>query len=346
MTTAINTIVAGSRFGQFYAKGIAEDPHFNLLGILGQGSARSAALAKQLNTRCFNHLKEIPANTQLACIAIGGAARGKTGPAIAKALMDKQIDILIEHPLLPQELNELLSYANSLGRRCIVNSFYSSLPAVEQFINSAQKLHRKSPIRLIEVTCTIQLSYAILDILAIILQATAPTAFQITTERLEAIKEVQLNLAETAISLTIINELAANNDGAMTMLQRIHIIHQEGTLTLTSPHGPILWEPIVNAPKTNNQGLFDIFDQPTKSLPHIAYYHNQATDWSTIYQQLWPSNAVKAAQQLMAGKPIVANQQRTIDVCAIWQELTQALSFPVAPKQQVRPALLESILEN
>ena len=259
MTTAINTIVAGSRFGQFYAKGIAEDPHFNLLGILGQGSARSAALAKQLNTRCFNHLKEIPANTQLACI---------------------------------------------------------------------------------------QLSYAILDILAIILQATAPTAFQITTERLEAIKEVQLNLAETAISLTIINELAANDDGAMTMLQRIHIIHQEGTLTLTSPHGPILWEPIVNAPKTNNQGLFDIFDQPTKSLPHIAYYHNQATDWSTIYQQLWPSYAVKAAQQLMAGKPIVANQQRTIGVCAIWQELTQALSFPVAPKQQVRPALLESILEN
>lgn len=346
MTTAINTLVAGSRFGQFYAKGIAENPHFNLVGILGQGSARSVALANKLNTLSLNHLEEIPANTELACIAIGGYARGTKGPELAKALMDKQIDVVIEHPLLPPELNDLLSHANKVGRRCIINSFYPSLPAVEEFISNAKKLHGQHPIRHIEVTCTIQLSYAMLEILALILQATAPYAFQLTNHRVEAIKEIQLTLAETPISLTIINELAADDDGAMAMLQRIHIIHQAGTLTLTSPHGPLLWEPIVNAPQTNSDGLFDIFDNPTTSLPHIAYYHAQPTHWSTIYQQLWPANAAKAAEQLLTAGSLAAAQQRSIDVCSLWQELTQALSFPVTPPQAVKPALLESILDN
>ncbi|HCE7162098.1 TPA: oxidoreductase, partial [Pseudomonas aeruginosa] len=41
MSDVRSVVVAGSRFGQFYAAGVAADPRFVLRGILGQGSRRS-----------------------------------------------------------------------------------------------------------------------------------------------------------------------------------------------------------------------------------------------------------------------------------------------------------------
>ncbi|HCE7811993.1 TPA: oxidoreductase, partial [Pseudomonas aeruginosa] len=53
MSDVRSVVVAGSRFGQFYAAGVAADPRFVLRGILGQGSRRSRALAERLGVETW-----------------------------------------------------------------------------------------------------------------------------------------------------------------------------------------------------------------------------------------------------------------------------------------------------
>lgn len=137
MSDVRSVVVAGSRFGQFYAAGVAADPRFVLRGILGQGSRRSRALAERLGVETWCEVEALPDDVRLACVAVGGAARGEQGPALAEALMARGIDVLIEHPLLPREWQDLLRSAERLGRRCLLNTFYPQLPAVARFIGWA-----------------------------------------------------------------------------------------------------------------------------------------------------------------------------------------------------------------
>ena len=44
MTTPMKTLVVGSRFGQFYAVGVAAAEHLELIGVLGQGSRSPGSL--------------------------------------------------------------------------------------------------------------------------------------------------------------------------------------------------------------------------------------------------------------------------------------------------------------
>ena len=115
MSDVRSVVVAGSRFGQFYAAGVAADPRFVLRGILGQGSRRSRALAERLGVETWCEVEALPDDVRLACVAVGGAARGEQGPALAEALMARGIDVLIEHPLLPREWQDLLRSAARHG---------------------------------------------------------------------------------------------------------------------------------------------------------------------------------------------------------------------------------------
>lgn len=153
MSDVRSVVVAGSRFGQFYAAGVAADPRFVLRGILGQGSRRSRALAERLGVETWSEVEALPDDVRLACVAVGGAARGEQGPALAEALMARGIDVLIEHPLLPREWQDLLRSAERLGRRCLLNTFYPQLPAVARFIELGRQLYRRRGIRHLDAAC-------------------------------------------------------------------------------------------------------------------------------------------------------------------------------------------------
>ncbi|HGL6720577.1 TPA: oxidoreductase, partial [Burkholderia contaminans] len=53
-------VVAGSRFGQFYAAGLAASGTYRVAGILGQGSARTAALAARVGAPVFDRPEALP----------------------------------------------------------------------------------------------------------------------------------------------------------------------------------------------------------------------------------------------------------------------------------------------
>lgn len=346
MTLPLKTLVVGSRFGQFYAAGVAAAEHLELVGVLGQGSRRSQTLARYLEVPSFTALEQVPADTRLACVAVGGAARGEQGPALAQALMERGMDVLIEHPLLPQELHELLRSANRLQRRCLLNSFYPQLPCVARFIEVARQLHRQQGIRHIDAQCAVQVSYATLDVLAALLEAVGPWSLDSVAPALSAWRDISLVMAQVPVSLRVLNELAANDDGRMQMLLRISIATDSGTLLLASPHGPLLWLPAVRAPVEDADGVFDLFGPlASEPLPCAEVLEAAAPDWAQVYRKVWPTAAANALQPLITGVGLARLQQRSVEVVGLWQQVTAALGFPQQPPVTLPAASLAQALE-
>lgn len=338
--------MVGSRFGQFYAAGVAAAEHLELVGVLGQGSRRSQTLARYLEVPSFTALEQVPADTRLACVAVGGAARGEQGPALAQALMERGMDVLIEHPLLPQELHELLRSANRLQRRCLLNSFYPQLPCVARFIELARQLHRQQGIRHIDAQCAVQVSYATLDVLAALLEAVGPWSLDSVAPALSAWRDISLVMAQVPVSLRVLNELAANDDGRMQMLLRISIATDSGTLLLASPHGPLLWLPAVRAPVEDADGVFDLFGPlASEPLPCAEVLEAAAPDWAQVYRKVWPTAAANALQPLITGVGLARLQQRSVEVVGLWQQVTAALGFPQQPPVTLPAASLAQALE-
>ena len=347
MTLPLKTLVVGSRFGQFYAAGVAAAEHLELVGVLGQGSRRSQTLARYLEVPSFTALEQVPADTRLACVAVGGAARGEQGPALAQALMERGMDVLIEHPLLPQELHELLRSANRLQRRCLLNSFYPQLPCVARFIELARQLHRQQGIRHIDAQCAVQVSYATLDVLAALLEAVGPWSLDSVAPALSAWRDISLVMAQVPVSLRVLNELAANDDGRMQMLLRISIATDSGTLLLASPHGPLLWLPAVRAPVEDADGVFDLFGPlASEPLPCAEVLEAAAPDWAQVYRKVWPTAAANALQPLITGVGLARLQQRSVEVVGLWQQVAAALGFPQQPPVTLPPASLAMALEG
>lgn len=342
MNNPVKTLVVGSRFGQFYAAGVAAAGHLELVGVLGQGSRRSQALARRLEVPCFDALQQVPDDTRLACVAVGGAARGEQGPALAQALMARGLDVLIEHPLLPQEWHELLRSAARLQRRCLLNSFYPQLPWVARFIELGRQLQHQQGIRHIEAHCAVQVSYATLEVLAAVLEAVGPWSLEPLAPALSPWREIGLAMAEVPVALRVINELAAADDGRMQSLLRISLATDSGTLLLASPHGPLLWMPAVRAPGEDADGLFDLGGD---ALPCAEVLLDACPDWATVYREAWPTAAAAALQPLIDGAGLARLQQRSLEVVGLWQQVTAALGFPQAPPQALPAASLALALE-
>ncbi len=305
MSDVRSVVVAGSRFGQFYAAGVAADPRFVLRGILGQGSRRSRALAERLGVETWCEVEAVPDDVRLACVAVGGAARGEQGPVLAEALMARGIDVLIEHPLLPREWQDLLRSAERLGRRCLLNTFYPQLPAVARFIELGRQLHRRRGIRHLDAACGVQVGFATLDILAALLEGVGPWSLESPSNDLSAMRGLSLVLAEVPLSLHVLNELAAADDGRMTLLQRVSLTTDRGTLSLLSPHGPLLWTPAVAVPAEDDDGLFALFDEIAgEPLPSAQLWYAEPCSWAQVHQRLWPAAAAEALALLADGDEV------------------------------------------
>lgn len=343
MNAVRSVVVAGSRFGQFYAAGVAADPRFALRGILGQGSRRSQALAARHGVDLWREPGAVPDDVRLACVAVGGAARGEQGPALAEALMARGIDVLIEHPLLPGEWQGLLRTAARLGRRCLLNTFYPQLPAVARFIELGRQLHHCRGIRHLEASCGVQVGFATLDILAALLEGVGPWSLEDAGCDLSAMRGLSLVLAGVPLNLQVLNELAADNDGRMTVLQRLSLTTDRGTLSLAGPHGPLLWTPAVAVPAVDADGLF----APSgESLPTVQLWHAEPCSWAQVHRHLWPAAAADALALLDDEDAVHRRNQRSLEVAAVWQRIGKRLGFPAAPPPGLAPASLEQALER
>ncbi|MBN3735729.1 Gfo/Idh/MocA family oxidoreductase [Burkholderia sp. Tr-20390] len=340
-------VVAGSRFGQFYAAGLAASSAYRVAGILGQGSARTAALAARVGAPVFDAPESLPEDVRVACIAVGGAARGADGAGLACRLLERGIDVVIEHPLLPDEWSRVLRTASRHGRRCLLNSFYPNLPVVSRFIAVARRLRETSAPVHADVVCSVQASFAALDVLAAALQGVGPWSVEPVGPALSSMRECAMVLAETPVSLRVHNEMAAADDGRMSLLFSITLTTDAGTWTLASPHGPLWWAPALREPEIDEHGLFPIFGETAGSdMPSIQICDDARDTWGAIHARSWPQAAVRAVDRLVSGEGLHACNQRSIDVTRVWQQLTMQLGFPEQPPGDARAATLGMLLER
>ncbi|KFG97116.1 oxidoreductase [Burkholderia paludis] len=340
-------VVAGSRFGQFYAAGLAASGTYRVAGMLGRGSARTAALAARVGAPVFDSPEALPDDVRVACVAVGGAARGEQGAALACRLLERGIDVVIEHPLLPDEWDTVLRTASRHGRRCLLNTFYPNLPVVSRFIAVARRLRETCAPVHADVVCSVQASYAALDVLAAALQGVGPWSVEPVGPALSSMRECAMVLAETPVSLRVHNEMAAADDGRMSVLFGITLTTEAGTWTLASPHGPLWWAPALREPAADEDGLFPIFgDTAGDDLPSIQLCDEARDTWGTIHAHSWPQAAVRAVDRLVSGDGLQACNQRSIDVTRVWQQLTMQLGFPEQPPGDARTATLGMLLER
>jgi pyochelin biosynthetic protein PchG len=192
----------------------------------------------------------------------------------------------------------------------------------------------------------VQVSYATLDVLAALLEAVGPWSLDCVAPALSAWRDISLVMAQVPVSLRVLNELAANDDGRMQMLLRISIATDSGTLLLASPHGPLLWLPAVRAPVEDADGVFDLFGPlASEPLPCAEVLEAAAPDWAQVYREVWPTAAADALQPLITGVGLARLQQRSVEVVGLWQQVTAALGFPQQPPVTLPAASLAQALE-
>ena len=229
-------VVAGSRFGQFYAAASRRPARIVSRASWGK-AARTAALAARVGAPVFDAPESLPEDVRVACVAVGGAARGADGAALACRLLERGIDVVIEHPLLPDEWSRVLRTASRHGRRCLLNSFYPNLPVVSRFIAVARRCaNERAVMRMSCARCRPVRGARRARGRA----AGRAWSVEPVGPALSSMRECAMVLAETPVSLRVHNEMAAADDGRMSLLFSITLTTDAGTWTLASPHGPLV----------------------------------------------------------------------------------------------------------
>ena len=131
-----NIIVYGSRFGQFYLEALKRMKGIKIVGLLAKGSDRSYECARYYNIPLYTSLDEVEERVDVACVAVKTGALGGEGANIAKQLLRKGINVLLEQPVHYKELGECYKIAQNQKVYFGVGNLYLNLPAVQNFIRN------------------------------------------------------------------------------------------------------------------------------------------------------------------------------------------------------------------
>lgn len=172
----MRVVVCGTRFGQVYLSALAHaaPERFRLAGILARGGERSVALAEEYGVPLYGAVEELPDDVDAACVVVSTAVGGGRGAELSRALLDRGVHVLQEHPLHPDELADGLRTARKAGVQYMVNTFYPHVEPVRRFITSARRLVRLRRPVFVDALCAVQVSFDLLDVLAEIFDGLRP----------------------------------------------------------------------------------------------------------------------------------------------------------------------------
>lgn len=170
-----NIIVYGSRFGQFYLEALKRMEGIKIVGLLAKGSDRSYECARYYNIPLYTSLDEVEERVDVACVAVKTGALGGEGANIAKQLLRKGINVLLEQPVHYKELGECYKIAQNQKVYFGVGNLYLNLPAVQNFIRNVHIVSKTEKIAYINVDLATQVSYPVISILGEVLQTLRPS---------------------------------------------------------------------------------------------------------------------------------------------------------------------------
>ncbi|NIF29092.1 thiazolinyl imide reductase [Pantoea sp. Tr-811] len=255
MSAPVKVLVCGTRFGEHYLAALAGGtlPGYRLAGILARGSQRSRALAERLGVVLYQSVEQLPADIQVACVVVRSAIVGGDGSNIARALLERGIHVLQEHPAHPTDIARLQAVGHAHGCRYQVCTFYPHLPAGRRLIGYARASAERRAPAFVEITTSLQLLYSSLDLVQRALGGPA-ASFSCSAAPLAEgppmpFRALQGRFGTVPFALHLQDWLDPHDpDHHSLVMHRIAIGGPEGHVTLVNSYGPVVWSHPIYAP--------------------------------------------------------------------------------------------------
>ncbi|MFG3111181.1 Gfo/Idh/MocA family oxidoreductase [Streptomyces tendae] len=337
-------LVCGTNFGRFYAEAAHRRPGYAPAGILSRGSAASRAYAERLGVPHYTDTDDLPADIDAACVAVSSAISGGGGTELARALMDRGIHVLQEHPVHLTELTDNLTHARRRGVQYRLNTHYPHVSPVRGFIDAARRLVAQQRPLFVDAATPIHLMHPLVDILGRAMGTLRPWRFADPAPLPAAVgpqpfRSLHGMLAGVPLTLRVHHQLdPSDRDNHALHWHRISLGTEGGVLTLADTHGPVLWSPRLHVGRdTDRRFVLDGPGTGRLGLGTTAVVGTTGT-FRTVFTDLWPEAVGSALDGLREaveqGGDALRTGQYDLAVCRIWTDLAARLG----PPEIVRPA--------
>lgn len=309
-------VVCGTTFGQSYLTAVAALPGFELAGILGTGSERSAKTAARLGVPLWMDVSEVT-GVDVACVVVRSSAMGGPGSELARELLARGIHVVQEQPIHHDDLVESLKVARRHGVRFRMGDLYAQLPAVRAWAGAACEIAQKP--RYLEASCAVQVSFPLLHVLGEALGTLRPWRFaKVATSGPFTV--VTGEIGGVPLVLRVQNEIAPDDpDNHMHLLTRATIGFDGGGLALHDAHGPVSWTPRLHIPpeaRTSFDFSATHLDEGTSVLSGSGTYRD-------FLKTVLPRAIGRDLVALGTERP----EQYHLALCQMWRDLTGELGY-------------------
>ncbi|MFE1045743.1 Gfo/Idh/MocA family oxidoreductase [Streptomyces olivaceus] len=337
-------LVCGTNFGRFYAEAARRRPGHALAGILSRGSAASREHAQSLGVPHYTDLGDLPEDIDAACVAVSSSISGGQGTELARALMDRGIHVLQEHPVHLTELTQNLTHARRRGVQYRLNTHYPHVAPVRAFIDAARRLVARQRPLFVDAATPVHLMHPLVDILGQALGTLRPWRFADPAPLPDAIgpqpfRSLQGVFAGVPLTLRVHHQLdPSDRDNHALHWHRISLGTEGGVLTLADTHGPVLWSPRLHIGRDADRRF--VLDGPGTGRLGLATTSvvGETVPFRTVFSDLWPEAVGSALDGLREaaeqGGDALRAGQYDLAVCRIWTDLAARLG----PPEIVRPA--------
>jgi thiazolinyl imide reductase len=234
-------VLCGVNYGSSYIPAIRASEELELAAILARGSQQSRDIAGALDVPLYLDVSKLPADIQLACVAVGS-----DGAALACELLARGVHVFAEHPMQPTNVSACIDAARASNRVFQINAHWGDLPAPNEFI-VAMRVRRAEELPLYLVACVMPRSvYSVLDVLG---RALGRIDIRFTTQAQDGATEIgcralQVQLSGIPTVLVAQTEFGAVDDGRdMVVTHSIMAAFRSGALALVGASGPVIWTP-------------------------------------------------------------------------------------------------------
>lgn len=331
-----NVLVCGTGFGRVYLQALAEGvPGARLSGILARGSERSLACSAQYGVPLYATVDEVPAETDLAVVAVYAAVNGGPGSELARDLMRRGIHVVQEAPLHPDELAVNVRVARDCDVVYRVSTHYTQTTAVRRFVELTRLLTQERSVQWIELTCSLQVLYHGFDILRSLIGRLLPVEMDEHVVQRAGFSSLSGRVGVVDVLFRIQNEMHVSDpDNHGHLFHRMVVGTESGHLTLVTTHGPILWTPRPHFP-AEGRGFtrLDAAGGGTLDMPCSEVLDARAPTYLEILGQEWPTAAGRTVEQSLQaieqnGANRLSESQGALAVAQAWQSVSRVLAPP------------------
>ncbi|MDR0270436.1 bifunctional Gfo/Idh/MocA family oxidoreductase/class I SAM-dependent methyltransferase [Paenibacillus sp.] len=353
----LRTVVVGSRFGQFYIEALKSlSDKFELVGLLAKGSVRSKKCADSYGIPLYTEVEQLPDQIDLACVVLRSGVMGGQGTDVSLQLLKRGIHVIQEQPVHYKDLASCFRVAQQHGVFFYTGDLYVHLPSVRRFIACTCEMLERQSARYIDISCATQVSFPLMHILFEALPTIRPWKIEHVIKDVGPLQVLTGTLGDIPVILRAHNEVDPNDpDNHLHLLHRLTIGVDGGSLSLIDIHGPVSWHPQLHVPDGYHIPSGLSIETPEYMLEHSSQTlgPNSTSSYKEILMKEWPRaigrDLLAMREMIQGGNARTASAQRgqqELLYSRQWQELMNALGYPVLRPNRLHQPLKASVLQK